>query len=847
MQLPATSRIWTAATLLAATASLFIGLSLLSSIDRNRKKSNELGRSSTKAELGLAAAKQLRDHGLAAEARVRLTLTSLMADRSPAARRLRALAQDTLTAMAQLRAGHPKAPARIGTLVTDWRNLQSDLDLEFITTPLSAAAGKGSEITALCLLSWAGAFVVILFQRLCRRAILDRTLCNQQCEQLQVRADQHDRFQLAASFRTTTEGVVLNASPSFHRLLPAGIPVRIQDCFENPEVWAEILQKVTSEDCFDCDLHLRQADVSVPTRQRFWAVRDAAGHLVEIEASVLDLTAHTAACAQSERLQDMLAQAARELEQQNAQIQKHAAAMSRLRQQIENNHRDNLEFIAALGRQTRRPLVSLLQLAGATHELSGNSVAEATASARSTLAWLDTITEFATVETTRPTPTREPFSLHQVVGSAVDHVALAAEHKTIDLSVTISRETPDLVLGDGPRLEQLLAALLENAVACCDSGAIRLRLGLLTAEGPERRVAFHLNVSGSGLPPGVGESGGNPLAGKQDREVSAIRLRLAIAQRIAERTNANLSLHNKPGDGTEIEFSIPIVVQQHDAAARPDLSPLQAIPILVVEPAPASREAVTETLRGWGMKVATAVSSEAALAQLQLARSEGRHFRIALIDSATPPAGALPLIETVLDDTTLHGVHPILVLPHSHRLWQDEPLLPGLPASLSKPLRDRELAAALLGCLQEEPQPVLPPRSRRVLVAEDDAVNRRIALRLVQRMGYEADGVTNGEEAVEALRLRPYGVVFMDCMMPVMDGFRATALIRALPGSARNVPIVALTAKALAGDRRHCLDAGMNDYLSKPFTFEDLRASIERWIDTPAPAEPPALASSPSA
>jgi CheY-like chemotaxis protein len=705
------------------------------------------------------------------------------------------------------------------------------IGLSLLHTP----AGNGLEITALCMLSWAGAFVVILLQRLYRRAILDRTLCDQQRQQLQVRVDQRDRYQLAATCRTTTDGVVLNASPSFHKLLPAGVPARIQDCFEKPEVWPEILEKVAAQDYFDCDLRLRHGDVSVPTRQRFWAIRDPSGHIGEIEASILDLTAQTAACDHSERLQNMLAQVGRELEHKNEEIQRHAAAMSRLRRQLENDHRQTLEFLGAVGRQTRRPLVSLLQLAGATREHPGTSVTEASASARDILAWLDTITEFATLETTRPTPTREPFSLRQVLDQAIGKIASTAEQKAIDLSVVISPEAPDLVLGDGPGLERLLAALLENAVACRDAGAVRLRLGLYAPEGPETRIAFHLDVSGPGLPLGVLESAGNPLC-NQDRMISAARLRLAIAQRIAEQINANLSLHDQPGDGTQIEFSIPIVVQQNDAVARPDLTPLQGISILVVEPAAASREAVAETLRGWGMTVATAISSETALAQLQSACSEGQPFRIVLIDSATPPGGGLPLVETLLDDATLQSVRPILVLPHSHRLWQDEPLLPGLPASLSKPLRDRELAAALLECLREEPQPAPTPRSSRVLVAEDDAVNRRIALRLIQRMGYEVDGVTNGEEAVEALRLRPYGIVFMDCMMPVMDGFRATALIRALPGSARNVPIVALTAKALAGDRRRCLDAGMNDYLSKPFTYEDLRASIERWIDTPVPA-----------
>lgn len=682
----------------------------------------------------------------------------------------------------------------------------------------------------------AGASTLLLL-RACHRAALDRDRYGLQLQQLQRRVNQRDRHQFAASYRAGPDGILLDASSSFRKLLPGSIPGRVWDCFERPDLWAEISQEAAARDHVDREVRIRQSGALVHTLQRFWAVRDANGRMVEIEASVLDVTAQAAQSAHIDRMQALLAQAGRDLEQKNEEIQDHGKTIALLRQQIAHDRRDSLEFIASLGRHTRRPIASLLQLAGSVGERSGGSLAEATASARNLLGWLDNISEFASLEITRPATVREPFSLRQVVDQAVCQVALASEKKGSDLGIAISLETPDLVLGDGPRVEQMLTYLLETAVACGDSGVISLRVSAPPAQPTGLRVEFHLAVSGAGLPPAVMDYVSNPLCGSVNRGNSEIGLRLAIARQLARRMNGSLDLHNEPGNGTRIQLSLPLAVQLHDAAARTDLTALHGVSILVVESRAGSREALAETLRSWRMEVVTAPQTETALELLQQAAAGQRPFRILLIDAAAPPNGGLQLAEFVLDNPALHPVHAILVLPHSHRQWQNEPLLPGLRASVSKPLCERELTVALLDCLRTDQLPEPAPPSRRVLIAEDDAVNRRLAIRLVQRMGYEVDGVSDGSEAFDALQLRPYGLVLMDCIMPVMDGFQATTMIRQSPGSARNVPIIALTANALAGDRRRCLDAGMNDYMSKPFTYEDLRASIERWIDAANPLE----------
>lgn len=677
----------------------------------------------------------------------------------------------------------------------------------------------------------------LLFLRAYHLTQADRDAFQRRLLRHQLRADQRNRLQIGAAYRINSDGVLLDANPAFRSLLDGRTPQHVADCFERPELWAEICAGVAVQDCVDREVNIRLGGAPLQTLQRFWALRDGSGRITEIEASVLDVTALRAQAAQARQLGNELAQARRELEQKNQQIQACNDTIAQLRQRSARDRRDNLEFLGAFGRQTRRQIASLLQLAGAT---SGNSAAETIASAREVLAWLDDIGELADLETTRPIAVREPFSLRQVLDQSIGKVALEAEKKHTDLTIVLGPQTPDLVLGDSPQLERILAALLENAVACSDHGVIGLRVtGQPDAEA-EQRVRFSIKMTGAGLPRVALEPGGNPLAGKTERVESEVALRLAIARELVRRLNGELDIHNEPGVGATIQFSLPLVVRHNDAAAHPDLSALLDVPVLIVDPHAGSRDALFETLQGWKMRVATARDTDSALYALREAAAGQNPFRI-LIADAGPPTGGLQLAEFVLDDPTFQIVRPILLLPPSQRRWQNEPLLPGLRATLAKPLRERELAAALLGCIRDEGRPEKGPVSRRILIAEDDAVNRRIALRLVQRMGYEADGVANGQEALDALQARPYGVVFMDCVMPVMDGFRATALIRQLPNPTRNIPIVALTANALAGDRRRCLDAGMSDYISKPFTYEDLRASIERWIDAGCPA--PSIAS----
>jgi CheY-like chemotaxis protein len=246
---------------------------------------------------------------------------------------------------------------------------------------------------------------------------------------------------------------------------------------------------------------------------------------------------------------------------------------------------------------------------------------------------------------------------------------------------------------------------------------------------------------------------------------------------------------------------------------------------------------------------------------LQAAAGSGAAFDFAIVDYDVPGMGGLGLAEAILDDPATAATQLVLLVPYSHRGWQDEPLLDGIQAVLAKPVRARLLLGAMLECgetarrsdlarlgqsLRRTPVEQAFPLSAAeagpqpvplVLIVEDNAVNQKVTVRLVEKAGCRAVVVANGEEALEAMEAAAFDLILMDCQMPAMDGFQATAAIRRLEGDQRRTPIIAMTAYAMHGERERCLAAGMDDYLSKPVSYEDLRAAIQRWLE-PGAAEP---------
>jgi CheY-like chemotaxis protein/HPt (histidine-containing phosphotransfer) domain-containing protein len=321
-------------------------------------------------------------------------------------------------------------------------------------------------------------------------------------------------------------------------------------------------------------------------------------------------------------------------------------------------------------------------------------------------------------------------------------------------------------------------------------------------------------------------------------------LGVAISRRLVEMMGGRITLTSRVGEGSTFEFSVPFelgsaaALQQSLVAAN-----LKGARVLIVDDNATNRTVLYHQVLAWGMLPQSASDARQALDKLRAATAH-QPFDVVLLDMEMPEMDGLALARAVRADPALRNVKLILLTSVGRLGGEPDLQQLGLDGVLVKPVRQSELYNCLITVLGvataelEATRETLPYATReegkgvRVLVAEDNAVNQQVAVLMLQARGYTVDVVNNGREALEALARADYDAILMDCQMPEMDGFEATAQIRAREGSARHTPIIALTAHALRGEREKCLAAGMDDYLAKPLTPDALYATLRRWLPT---------------
>ena len=304
-----------------------------------------------------------------------------------------------------------------------------------------------------------------------------------------------------------------------------------------------------------------------------------------------------------------------------------------------------------------------------------------------------------------------------------------------------------------------------------------------------------------------------------------------------------IGVDSEPGRGTTLWFTVEVAVAAESASAPSPSQTLCGRRVLVVDDQPLGRRILREQLAAWGITVEEAADGPSALGQLRAAAATGARHDAVLLDMQMPGMDGLQLTVAIAADPALGGVPLVMLSSGGQTGLAVAARAAGIATYLTKPVRPTRLREALARALGHPHdhafapaprEPALPadapaPR-RRILVAEDNRVNQKVAMRLLEKAGHHVDVVANGREAVAALDDAVYDLVFMDCQMPDMDGFEATRAIRAEEaGTSRRIPIVALTANAMQGDRERCLAAGMDDYIAKPVTTQTLAAALERW------------------
>ena len=485
---------------------------------------------------------------------------------------------------------------------------------------------------------------------------------------------------------------------------------------------------------------------------------------------------------------------------------------------------------------------------------------------------INDILDFSRVEAGKLELSTGELDVRLLVDGVVDLLAGPAQVKGLELLAVVDRQVPRVVVGDAGRIRQVLMNLIGNAVKFTTAGSVVVRVtvpppgepGGPGGPGEEDPAAagepapgatvlrFEVSDTGSGIPQDKLTTIFEPFTQADtstSRRYGGTGLGLAISSNLVALMGGRCGAASRPGAGSTFWFTISVTSAstadtppggpRSSARPGPDAD-LSGVVALVVDDNAAQLDALTGHLEGWGMSVTTAPSAEAALVALRSAAAQGRPVAVALVDRSMPGTDGIRLSESIAADSRLTA-EVVLMTDLGDLLDDDDGRRHGVRASLTKPIHLAELRSCLRMATGAEVEPATPahvaarrstdaPVLGRLLLAEDNAINQKVAVAMLSGAGYRVDTVLDGRAAVQAAAAHHYDAILMDCQMPEMNGYEATAAIRAREGPDRHTPIIAMTAGARRQDRDRCLAEGMDAYVSKPVSKEALLALIARWL-----------------
>jgi len=553
-------------------------------------------------------------------------------------------------------------------------------------------------------------------------------------------------------------------------------------------------------------------------------------------------------------------------------VEKQAAeALVAAKEAAEAASRAKSTFLANMSHEIRTPLNAIIGMTELVMDTPLSSrqrefLATVKDSGEALLTVINDILDFSRIEAGRLVLDRISFELREVLGDTMKSLALRAHKQDLELACHIAPDVPEFVVGDPSRVRQIVVNLVGNALKFTEQGEVVLDVGLQSRES--RHVVLHFSVRDTGI--GIAEEKHatifdpfEQVDGTLARRHAGSGLGLAICSRLVEQMEGRIWVESRLGHGSTFHFVARFELAEEGAAPvrRGEPTSIQGLPVLAVDDNATNRHILQEMLDSWGMLPATAAGAREALQRLREAQRAGNPFPLVLSDSHMPEVDGFMLAQQIGQDPEISNT--IIIMLTSGDRPEDVTRCEqrGIAAYLLKPVKQSELFDAIVLALgvtavEEEPATALIDHGPRllgplkILLAEDSLVNQKLAVALLERHGHTVVVASSGREAVAALESQAFDLVLMDVQMPDMDGLEATAIIRAREKrTGTHVPIVAMTAHALKGDRERCLAAGMDDYVSKPIRVRELLDSLDRVLAArnglPEPTETPSDSGTP--